>query len=72
MPYVTRDNQNRIITFSNAPQFEGQEFVEGPVELYDPNPVFPTEAVLQSPSGTPFKVTVEDDGSLATQEVNNA
>ena len=32
----------------------------------------PTEAVLKSPDGTPFKVTVENDGTLATQEVTDA
>lgn len=31
--------------------------------------VYPTAAILQSPDGTPFRVTVEDDGSLATEEI---
>lgn len=32
-------------------------------------PQLPTEAVLQSPNGTPFKVMVGDDGNLMTQEI---
>ena len=33
--------------------------------------ILPTEAIIASPNGTAFRVTVEDDGTLATEEITS-
>lgn len=32
-------------------------------------PVYPTEVIISSPNGTPFKVIVDDDGTPATEQL---
>ncbi len=35
MPYITRNKDNKIIGIFENKQYEGQEFIAGPVELDD-------------------------------------
>lgn len=70
MPFIERNEENKIIGIFTASQYEGQEFVEGPVELEVSTPSYPSEAVLQSPNGTPFKITVDDDGKIESEHMS--
>ncbi len=70
MPFIERNEENKIIGIFTVAQYEGQEFVEGPVELEVSAPGYPGEAVLQSPNGTPFKITVDDDGKIESEPMS--
>lgn len=57
-----------------GPNFDW-DFETGAWAENNPSPVssvYPAEAVLQSPNGTPFKVMVDDDGNLETEPVEES
>lgn len=69
---ATDTDPSKLLTPETTPDlWLEMEASEVEIEAYvEPDPqAYPTEAIIQSPSGTAFKITVEDDGALATEPI---
>lgn len=64
------DFPNNGIEIPSPPQ-DGRQVWDFDTESWGaiPKDDLPTQALLQSPNGTPFKITVDDSGTISTQEV---
>lgn len=68
---ITTEADNCDITFGGTLSEGDETILNGLVSAHIPKPCFncPTAIIVQSPDGTQWKITVDDDGVLDTTEV---